>query len=251
MKLISLNTWGAKAGTENLLSFFKKHTDIDVFCLQEVWEGGHENAGKVAAGRPMTGINHAMITDIGAVLKNYAVYFRPHFKDYFGVAIFVKKALIVQEEGDIFVYKEKGYFSEGELADHARNLQYITLETNKGLRTIFNVHALWTSVGKIDTPDRLLQSDNIIQFIQSINNPFVLCGDFNLRPDTASLKKFEAGGMKNLIKEFGITSTRSTFYDKEERFADYAFVSPEITVKEFKVLPDEVSDHLALYLDFE
>ena len=38
---------------------------------------------------------------------------------------------------------------------------------------------------------------------------------------------------------------------KPIKFADYTFVIPEIKVNEFKMLPDEVSDHLAMYLDFE
>jgi len=34
-------------------------------------------------------------------------------------------------------------------------------------------------------------------------------------------------------------------------FADYAFASKNIKINQFQVLPDEVSDHLALLLDFE
>ncbi len=57
--------------------------------------------------------------------------------------------------------------------------------------------------------------------------------------------------MRNLVKEFGITSTRSSYYAKPERFADYTLASNDIKVNEFKILPDEVSDHLAMYLNFE
>lgn len=73
-------------------------------------------------------------------------------------------------------------------------------------------------------------------------------GDFNLLPESESLKKFEEFGLRNLIKEYGITSTRSSLYQKEEKYADYAFVSKDIEVQEFAVLPDEVSDHLPLSL---
>jgi endonuclease/exonuclease/phosphatase family metal-dependent hydrolase len=58
-------------------------------------------------------------------------------------------------------------------------------------------------------------------------------------------------GMRNLITEYGVTSTRTSLYTKtEERFADYIFVSKDIEVKDFKVLPDVVSDHAALLLEF-
>ena len=78
-----------------------------------------------------------------------------------------------------------------------------------------------------------------------------MSGDFNLLPDTQSIKKLENFGLRNLVKEYNITSTRTSFYTKSEKFADYAFVSSEIAVKDFKVLPDEVSDHSPLYLEFE
>ena len=42
---------------------------------------------------------------------------------------------------------------------------------------------------------------------------------------------------------------RTGLYEKIY-FNGYVFVSPNITVNQFHVLPDEVSDHAALYLDF-
>ena len=56
--------------------------------------------------------------------------------------------------------------------------------------------------------------------------------------------------MRNLIKEYRITSTRSHFYESDVRFADYVLVSPEIKVRDFRVLDDVVSDHLPLYVEF-
>lgn len=252
MKLISLNAWGGRGGKENLLDFFNRHKDVDVFCLQEIWNGGHEMIGKLAAGVPLIGVVPSIFNDINEVLDNHSPYFRPHFKDYYGLTMFVKKSLKLHEEGEVFVYQDRGYISEEDAANHARNLQYATIMTDKGLRTIMNFHGAWIpATSKKDTDSRLLQSDNIIRFAKGISNPYVLPGDFNLLPDTISLKKMEDIGLRNLIKEFGITSTRSSHYAKPGKFADYTLVSEDIKVNEFKVLPDEVSDHLAMYLDFE
>ncbi|MCU0680644.1 MAG: hypothetical protein MUF50_05100 [Planctomycetes bacterium] len=58
----------------------------------------------------------------------------------------------------------------------------------------------------------------------------------------------------NLIEKYKITCTRSSYYRNlasHTHFADYAFISPEIMVNNFFVLPDEVSDHLPLFLEFE
>lgn len=113
---------------------------------------------------------------------------------------------------------------------------------------IANVHGLWNGKGKSDTEGRLEQGRRIHDFIERHPEQIIIVGDFNLDPDTKSLAITEAG-MRNLIKEYGITSTRTSLYTKEGKFADYALVSPGVNVLDFKVLPDEVSDHAALYLE--
>jgi endonuclease/exonuclease/phosphatase family metal-dependent hydrolase len=114
--------------------------------------------------------------------------------------------------------------------------------------TIFNVHGLWNGRGKTDTDERIAQSQRIRECIDLISGPKIVCGDFNLRPDTQSLTLI-AHGMNDLIKTFGVASTRTSLYPKAERFADYIFVTPDITVKKFAVLPDVVSDHAPLLLE--
>ena len=61
--------------------------------------------------------------------------------------------------------------------------------------------------------------------------------------------------MKNLIKEFQIELTRSSlspFYGKPEfqKYADYAFTSKDIQIKNFQVPHLEISDHLPMILEF-
>ena len=249
MKVISLNTWGGKAGHEELMAFLRVHEDVDIFCLQEIWCGGEEMVGKIAGAAPLTGIDLNLLNNIQKVLPNHTHYFRPHFNDYYGLALFVRKNIKVLEEGEIFVYRAR--VDPDEDGNHARNLQYIRIGITDHEYVLAQVHGLWNGQGKGDSEDRLTQSDNIVQFITSLEVPVVLMGDFNLRPDTESVRKLEAAGMRNLISEFGITSTRTLLYTKSsEQFADYAFVSDGITVEDFKVLPDEVSDHAPLYLEF-
>ncbi|MBI2098848.1 endonuclease/exonuclease/phosphatase family protein [Candidatus Uhrbacteria bacterium] len=254
MKLISLNTWGGRAGKEKLLAFFAKHKDADIFCLQEIWSAPYEHLEGYSAGG--INISHSNIMvygmqEISALLHSHTAYFKPHHLDNYGLMMLVKKNLDVISEGDVFVYKEKGHIPEEDVGFHARNVQYATITTQKGNRSILNFHGLWNGRGKSDSEDRLLQSDKIIRFMKTLSNPYVLCGDFNLLPDTQSIKKLEDSGLRNLIKEYGITSTRTSLYGKKEKFADYALISEGMAVNDFKVLPDEVSDHCPLYLEFE
>lgn len=85
--------------------------------------------------------------------------------------------------------------------------------------------------------------------MDTVETPKILCGDFNLRPDTTSISTLKEG-MNDLIRRHGITSTRTQLYDKPEKYADYIFTSPEINVIDFNVWDDVVSDHNPLSLKF-
>lgn len=254
MKIISLNTWGGFAGKEALLDFFRTHADTDVFCLQEIWAAPYEHLEGASAGGRELKNEQIMVygkQEIEAALPDHRSYFRPHFEDHYGLLILVKKSLTILEEGERFVHRDKGYKPEGDIGQHARNIQYVTVAAENGPVTIINFHGLWAGkgVGKIDTPERLIQSERLAAFLMERTEPLVLMGDFNLLPDTESLAMLEKAGLKNLIKEYGITSTRTSHYTKPEKYADYALVSPTVTVRSFEVLPDEVSDHAPLKLE--
>ncbi|TSC69917.1 MAG: endonuclease/exonuclease/phosphatase [Parcubacteria group bacterium Gr01-1014_49] len=253
MRVISLNTWGGRAGREKLLAFFKTHAGTtDVFCLQEMWSHAYEGLEDRMAGGVILDYSKMMVNGVAEVseaLPNFTPFFRPHVADHYGLLMFVREEHIIIDEGETFVFKQKGYVSEDDAGNHARNIQYATIMKEKRPFTIINFHGLWNGKGKTDTEDRILQSKNILAFLKKIKGECVLCGDFNLLPDTESIKLFEGEGLRNLIKEYGITSTRTSFYTKPEKHADYIFVTGGIDVRDFKVLPDEVSDHSPLLVD--
>ncbi|MEK7100624.1 MAG: endonuclease/exonuclease/phosphatase family protein [Patescibacteria group bacterium] len=243
MKIVSLNTW-AGVVIEPLLDFFEKYNEVDVFCLQEIYS---QAEGKTDP-HPELDMKLDLFERIEKRLKDtHEGYFRPAHKDYYGQAIFVKKSIQVEEEGDIFIYQNPDPEGRGR---HSRNLQYIRTTVNGKPTVIANLHGLWNGMGKTDTDDRLEQGRRIREFVGKRSEQVVVVGDFNLNPDTQSLALAEEG-MRNLVKEYGITSTRTSFYEKEGKMADYALVSPEMNVTDFKVLPDEVSDHAALYLEIQ
>ncbi len=253
MKVISLNTWAGRAGKERLLDFFLRNSDADIFCLQEIWSAPFEHLEGHDAGVPIdhSGIMVYGAREISTLLSGYRDYFRPHHLDNYGLLMLVRKDLEVMDEGEVYVYKQKGHVPERDAGFHARNVQYVTLATPAGKRTVMNFHGLWNGQGKGDGEDRLKQSRRIIEFLKTLDHPYVLLGDFNLLPDTQSLQMLEEFGLRNLIREYGITSTRTSHYTKPEKFADYVLVSDGIDVKDFRVLPDEVSDHAPLLVEFE
>lgn len=177
-----------------LLDFLKQtKNEVDIFCFQEVLncEGREQPDTKYADEKC-----YDLYTLFEDILDGHQGYFRPHFKDMYGLAIFVRKGIKVIEEGERFVHKEKGYIPEGDVGFHARNIQYVTVDTPQGARTIINFHGLWNGKGKTDTKDRLVQSEKILYFMKELKTPLVLCGDFNLLPTSKYLRTATVSQLK-------------------------------------------------------
>lgn len=241
MKLITLNIWGGHV-KKPLLHFIEKHNEIDIFCFQEVY---HNASNSVSTEDRDVHLN--IFSEIGNLLPHHHGYFKPSVKNYYGLGMFVKDTIDVLNEGDVIVYHNPDYQGQG--PSHSRNLQWIECKIGNKIYSILNHHGLWNGKGKDDSQERIEQSHRIKMFLNTINAPKIICGDFNLKPNTNSLKII-ADGMKNLIEENNIQSTRTSFYSKDERFADYIFTSQDIHINSFHVMNDEVSDHSPLLLDF-
>lgn len=248
MKLITLNTWGGRVG-DKFASFIKEKSNvIDIFCFQEVY---HRADGKFANVKWVdNGTNTQLFDHLKKLLPNYVGIFRPHFEDFWGLAFFIKKDIPIITEGEKFVYYKESVEEERK-GKTSKNVQYVLTEVNGKKVTIVNFHGLYNGNGKTDSESRIAQSKEIVSFLKDAEGEIVFCGDFNLRPDTQSIKIIEDFGLKNLIKEYDVKATRTSLYKKEEKFADYIFLSNGIVVNKFEVLSDEVSDHNAIQLDFD
>jgi len=249
MKLITLNTWSGKLD-KPLKSFIKNHSDkIDIFCFQEIFNCD-DNIGQQYLTN-MKDQNTNLHNNISAILNKYNGLFCPVFGEIFGIAAFVRKSIDIIDFGDITIFENESFsFWDDTGEDHTRKAQWLKLKSTNGEFMVVNVHGHWTGKGKSDDDDRIKQSEKIVNFLDMISLPKIVCGDFNLLLNTKSIAMIDAK-LKNLIKEHKILSTRTSLYKKEERHADYVFVSPDIKVNSFEVLPDEVSDHSPLFLDFE
>lgn len=260
MKLISLNTWGGKR-FDTLTDFIKKHAaSTDIFCLQEV------NHTLVTRG-PSVSATHKdyLFDDLREILPNFDGYyastqegfnFRPTGNETsFGNVLFVRKSVPVMEHGEVFVHRKRNALDiaagvNGDWFTLGRLLQFAKLENAP---TVFNFHGLWHLSGKGDIPERIEQSTKIANFLNKFDSPKILCGDFNLDINSKSLTLIEEmTGMRNLIKDFNIKTTRSNLYDKKKQmpFADYVLTSSDIKVKHFEVPYSETSDHLPIILEW-
>lgn len=246
MKLITLNIWGGIV-YEPLIAFLRKHAKrVDIFCLQEVFNNPPDVPSKVQTKNPKLSI----YSDIRTILSQFDSYLHPTQDNEESLAMFIRKSIPIDKIDEVFVYRWKNAMENNDPSTYGINVEYLQFHQDGKKYTIGNLHGHWTPSYKGDNPARLEQAQNIRKFLDDIEGARILCGDFNLDPDTESMRTLETG-MRNLIKEHGITSTRTHYYSTQRStFADYVLVSPEVEVDDFLVLQEIVSDHLPLYLDF-
>jgi endonuclease/exonuclease/phosphatase family metal-dependent hydrolase len=255
MKLLTLNTWGGKMHAPLMKFVEKMSKDVDIFCFQEVFS----TTTDLEFGSSGEKMN--LYQDISKILTSHRSHLSPKSKGYdykgyigkdvdFGNAIFIKKDIPVLSHEELFdLISDAGTdWREKAIA----KAQCVTIEIGRKPLTICNFHGMWIKgTHKKDTPERLSQSWHLREALDKISGEKIICGDFNLLPDGESIKILERD-MRNLIREYGITSTRSSLYATSPvMYADYALTTPGIKVNDFKILSDEVSDHLALLLDVE
>ncbi|MBP6857683.1 MAG: endonuclease/exonuclease/phosphatase family protein [Candidatus Pacebacteria bacterium] len=249
MKLITLNTWAGRV-KEPFEAFLKSHAPFtDIFCFQEIYNDLDES---LETNIDEENRNMHILKEITEVLPDFDVYFCPVIENVYGIAIFLKKEFEVVASGEIMLYENPNFTSFEDTEDHDRKMQWVHIKKDRKDVIIMNVHGHWDAVDKkIDTPNRIEQSQAIIDFIVKTGSiPKILVGDFNLLPETESIKMIEQNFI-NLITKYNIPSTRTELYKGDLKHADYAFVSNEILVEKFEALPDVVSDHVPLSLSFD
>ncbi|MBI1754883.1 hypothetical protein HYR65_01200 [Candidatus Azambacteria bacterium] len=173
-----------------------------------------------------------------------------------GPATFVRKHVPVSSAGDVVTYGERNGARYDDWTGMPTNFIYVRIPFRGSRLTVLNFYGTPFPGDKLDTPARLEQSQRIVDFVKKEKGEVILCGDFNLMPQTKSIGMIDAV-LRNLITASDIKTTRSTisrYYGTsvQQNFADYTFVSHGITVGTLDVPPDCVaSDHLPMILTFD
>ena len=172
MKLITLNIWGGQC-KELLVEFIAAHSDIDFFCLQEVY---HRAPHKTSMDDNPVCLN--ILDELSAVLPGHQFFFRPTVNNACGLAMLIKKDIDILHEGEVTIHENPDYPGVG--PTHSRNLQWVQCKDQGNEYCILNIHCLWNGVGKGDSAERIEQSHRAKDFLNSVQVPKILSGDFNL-----------------------------------------------------------------------
>ncbi len=236
MKLIQLNMWDGRL-IRNMLTFLQDQQP-DILCLQEL-EHFPDVDYHLHDIQQATGLNH--------------VYFSPALEyTHFGRSCLWGNCILSRypflERDSFFV---SGDFTPGwKLGDdfNKRNVQRVKVETPAGIVNILNHHGVHVSGSKVGNETTNAIMTRIDDYIQTLPEPTIFTGDFNLTPDSPSLANLNAT-MSNLVVDYNIKTTRNFTAKRPVEVIDYIYVSKDIEIKSFVVPDDVVSDHQALVLE--
>ena len=265
MRIVSLNAWAGRLHTE--VMDYLVAVEADVLCLQEVSRTPSTPADWLIYREPGLDLPQRanFFDEVAAALPGHDGYFCPTasgplydgdtaIASQFGLATFVRKDLPVMAQASDFVH---GQFKPDGWGDHPRSRNAHCLRVwdpqSGNAVTIAHMHGLRESSGKADTPARRDQAEALVALIERIwpgKEPLVVCGDFNVLPESVTFPTLARLGLRDLVTGLGHTDTRTSHYAKPGRFADYLLVTPDVDITAFDVVAaPEVSDHRPLLLD--
>lgn len=242
MKILSLNTWCGVKFIELEAFLQKKSKEIDIFCFQEVRNGDYLNKDLGLEERKN------LFKEMKNILTDFSAYYLEMAQGV-GLALFIKSGIEVLKVESTQILTADDLSNLKHVSGYSyypRLVQSVYLKNNL---IVHNFHGI-SGASKVDTPERELQTSRLLEYVNKNNEKQIIVGDFNLNINTQAITRLDEK-FRNLIKESSFKTTRNHNYKpfKEMPFADYAFVSQGLTIKDFKVLDDEVSDHLALFLE--
>lgn len=267
MRILSLNAWAGQIFPE-LLDYLID-VDPDVLCLQEVlrcrgtcadWLLYHDHDVELRQ-------RGNLFDDVRRAFPDHDAYFcssmrgelldgdnKPAWAE-FGLATLVRRSCSVIGQAMDFVH---GEFSPNGWGPHPRPrnahvMRLFNFEDSTAI-AIANIHGLRGTDGKHDNPERHAQAQAFLDLIRRVWRPgekLIVCGDFNVLPGSVTFDTLGSIGLIDLVSALGITDTRTSYYRKQERYADYILVTPDVDVIRFEAVErPEVSDHRPLYLEF-
>lgn len=265
MRLICLNVALFETNNEKLYEFLLEQKP-DIICLQEV-------ADRVASEVNPLYISKRFI-DKATPSLSYS-FFSPnweirdfhrknfHKKESFDFEFggflkagnYIKSKFKILKKTNVFIKYKTIKFTDWstwpQKQPKAVQVVDLGLPHPKKLR-ILNYHGIWTKE-KTGNPETLEACKKINKLATEVNYPTIITGDFNLFPDTQSMKVFQDHFI-SLVDKYNIQTTRpesNELNHLQRNVVDFILVTPNIKINSFQVLDSDVSDHLPLILDFE
>ncbi len=242
MKIMTLNVWQGRL--ERVLLKHLKTLDIDFAAMQESVNYEARSGGLVSS-----------YQKIGDSLKLDQQFFSPitsmklGSKDIeFGNVIYSKYPF--SQTNTTYTRGEHKDNFDFDVDDYnVRAFQHVLIDVGGKSLHILNHHGHHIDAHKMGDDETMRQIKQIADYIVRLDGAVILCGDFNLAPESESIKHLDTV-LRNLPVEYLLSTTRSNLTYKKE-VCDFIFVNQQIDVKDFSMDETIISDHNALIVDFE
>ena len=264
MKIMCLNGWGGKL-YDRLLPYLKAENP-DILCLQEVVNtpATEKEWLTYKDGNHILPQRANFFRDVQTVLPDHLSFFCPaaqgvlwdgdvKIPSQWGLATFVRKSYPITGQVQGFVHKSYAPYDYGEhpRSRSAHAVKIFDYSKNKPV-VLAHMHGLRDLKGKMDTPERAAQARKLVAIVNQLadhDDLVVVCGDFNVTPNSETLKILSETGLTDLVTTRTNKGTRTSHYKKESRYADYMLINQHTPFVDFKVVFEpEVSDHCPLIL---
>lgn len=264
MKILCLNVCLFKKNNDKIEDFLSKHK-YDIACFQEVTRSteGKANSELVSYEtiNQYSELEKGFFAPMCVLDRFYTTNFHGHDLFDFNLEGNVEFGNLLRTNYEIV--KGQNIFLQNHFTyvtnwddwpeEEYRGIQVTDLKINdtKKLR-VMNYHGIW-SKNKVGNNKTLEACKKIKNIALEVDYPSVICGDFNLFPDTDSMKVFE-DDFNNLMNIYNISTTRpkeNELSDKKRNVVDYIITSKNLIINNLEVLDSDVSDHLPLVVDID
>lgn len=243
MKIIQLNAWQGKFRRE-IIAFLKAEKP-DFVCMQEVNDlkgrSGYKFFATLDEIKEGAGFSGAFMSPA------YSCRYMERELEY-GNAI-LSHVPFVSTETVFTRGKYKRHFDIEKDDGNTRNLQVASVKVGGKTLNILNHHGHRVPESKAGDDETMRQMGIIAGIVDGLQGPVVMCGDFNLAPDSQSLSLIN-DKLTNLSMKNNLRRTYNQF-SAVHAVCDYIFVNDEVKVRSFEMSDEVVSDHKALVLEFD
>lgn len=235
---------------------FLNANNFDILQLQEV-TGKNTLAGNIHSRRD---IFYELVKLLGdkynAELSITQRYTSSPFA-YMGNGTFYKKSFTLLEKKEIVLSTfSKPFRSESETFERiGRKILHLKIAiANKNI-SFLNTHFAWSNSPK-EKPHQTKQGKILIDYLHTVTEPFVLSGDFNLDPTQPLIQKINKLACNLTVANHVINTLNPNTHRVKSLFPpgvaiDYIFTSNDLSVKDFSIVKEDISDHLGLTADIE
>ncbi len=247
LQVLHLNIQGA-VRFDDVINYIKEHS-FDIVQMQEV-AGGFFS--KSVHNDTFESIKEHLGYE-GVLAKAFAM--NGEAASYDGNATFYKKSIKVLKSDVLALlpFESVMPFTNNDL-DRIRmlprNALSLLVEHEGGPLWFVNAHLAWGPNEK-DEPEKLRQAKIFKSYLDSLEHPYVLTGDFNVEKNTEVTKIITGENVNHTI----IADLKNTLSPQLHRAhhlfppglaVDFIITTREVKTRDFSVINDVLSDHLGL-----